>query len=198
MKNHVDKADERLNLFEQLRDHYPIQRVLYPGCYAHLTPAFVFPVVVFNDIYTKLVRFYSSPEVAQLVNLRKQYAGDATYTYVASSYEDPLPVEDGMFDLLISQYAGFVSRHCKRYLKTGGILVANNSHGDVGLASLDADFELVAVLHRRGEKFSYSTEGLGNYLIPKKGAVTVALLEKTGRGVAYTRPASDYVFQKVA
>ncbi len=37
-------------------------------------------------------------------------------------------------DLIISQYAGFVGQETKRYLKEGGILLCNDSHGDATLA----------------------------------------------------------------
>ena len=56
-------------------------------------------------------------------------------------------MDDGSVELVISQYAGFVSENCKRYLPRGGYLIANNSHGDAGLASCDREFKFVAVVN---------------------------------------------------
>ena len=42
-------------------------------------------------------------------------------------------MEDRSVDLLISQYAGIISQPCKRYLKPGGYLLVNNSHGGRGV-----------------------------------------------------------------
>ena len=37
-------------------------------------------------------------------------------------------------DLLVSLYSGPLSGHCTPYLRVGGMLLANASHGDVALA----------------------------------------------------------------
>ena len=103
------------------------------------------------------------------------------------------------FDLLISQYAGFISPVCKVYLKVGGILVANDSHGDASMAVLDPDFELIAVARRRSGKYSLSEKGLEQYFVPKKEIeITPEYLRGTGKGVPYTRWVSNYVFRRVA
>lgn len=47
------------------------------------------------------------------------------------------------FDLLISQYAGFISDTCINYLKVNGYLLVNNSHADAGLAAIDKDYKLL-------------------------------------------------------
>ena len=110
-------------------------------------------------------------------------------------YAEPLPEADASFDLLVSQYGGFVSRACRRYLRPGGHLVANNSHGDASMAALDPDYELVAVYRRRGERFSFTRDELDSYMVPKRGAVPRrAELERTMRGPAFTRPVAGYVF----
>lgn len=50
-------------------------------------------------------------------------------------------------DLIISQYAGFVGQATKVYLKKGGILLCNDSHGDATLAYCDSDYEFVGVIN---------------------------------------------------
>ena len=78
--------------------------------------------------------------------------------------------------------------HAKKYLKVGGILVANNSHGDASMAHLDPDFEFIAVANRRGEQFSIIDKGLERYFIPKREVdITAEYLKEIGRGVAYTK-----------
>ncbi|MFX0037200.1 MAG: hypothetical protein ACFE9I_16330 [Candidatus Hermodarchaeota archaeon] len=40
-------------------------------------------------------------------------------------------------------YAGFVSQSCKEYLKVGGILLTNNSHGNASMAYIDDDYQFI-------------------------------------------------------
>jgi len=128
------KNDERLRLFQSLNEEYSINRAFYPGSYAHITPIFLFPTVVFNDQYKKLEKFYDSDELFTYISKRKRYSEEPHYSYLNKDYNETVPLEEKSFDLLISQYAGFISRACKRYLKIGGILVVNNSHGDASMA----------------------------------------------------------------
>lgn len=100
---------------------------------------------------------------------------------------------------MISQYAGFVGQGAKPYLKKGGLLVCNNSHGDASMADLDPDFELIAVYRRKtDDKFSISEKNLKQYLIPKKGSQpTKEELIKSMKGTTYTKSPSGYIFRKV-
>jgi hypothetical protein len=198
-KNHLIKDDERMGLFQQLSENYSIEKVLYPGSYAHITPAFVFPLVIFNDVYKKLQNFYNSDEVKEYISSRKNYSVEAIYSYICADYKSILPVTEGEFDLLISQYAGFISRACRQYLKIGGILVVNNSHGDASMASISPEYELNAVIDKRGCKFTLSTRNLEKFFIPKKEIeITEEFLEKYQRGVGYTKTATDYVFKRIS
>ena len=197
-KYHILKDDERLGLFLILNDKYFIKKVLYPGCYAHITPAFAFPVVIFNDVYKKLQNFYESEEIREYINSRKHYQKVASFSYINADYQTPLPINEEDFDLLISQYSGFVSRSCIKYLKIGGILVANNSHGDASMASILPNYQFIAVINKRNNGFKYSNRNLEQYFIPKKPVeVTENFLEKHGRGIGYTKYATDYIFKRV-
>ena len=100
---------------------------------------------------------------------------------------------------MISQYAGFISQCCKKYLKKGGILLANNSHGDASMAHLDGDFEFIGVIYRSNRQYRLTEKNLDKYFIPKKAdlKVTKAYLEKTQRGVGYTKTANAYIFRKL-
>ena len=78
------------------------------------------------------------------------------------------------------------------------MLLANNSHGDASMAWLDQDFALVAAINRRGERFSLVETNLDSYFVPKRDhPITREYLERTKRGVAYTRSAFGYVFRRV-
>ena len=198
-KNHLNKEDERLGLFQQLNDEYSIKKALYPGSYAHITPIFVFPEVIFNDVYTKLQKFFDSDEIFKYINSRKLYSGEPYYSYICEDYNKKLDIEENYFDLLISQYAGFISRACRLYLKVGGILVVNNSHGDASMASISNDYKFIAVINKRGKTFSLSTRNLEKYFIPKKNIeITEEFLEKHMRGVGYTKTATDYIFKRIS
>jgi SAM-dependent methyltransferase len=158
--------------------------------------------MVYVDSDANAARFFKAGKATALVAREKVYQDDAQVAFYAADYTDALPLVDGSFDLMISQYAGPISEHCKRYLRSGGILIANNSHGDAGLAHNDPDFELVAVIKRRGTHFTLSTRDLDTYFVPKTKAVPKnrlaarAYLMDLGRGVGYTTSAADYVFRK--
>lgn len=87
--------------------------------------------------------------------------------------------------------------NCGRYLRRGGLLLANTSHGDASIAALDPALDLAAaVLHREG-RYHLDTANLGRYLMAKRPADADAdLIRAKGRGVAYTLPAFAYVFRR--
>jgi hypothetical protein len=198
-KYHLEKRDERLELFRGLVGLYGLRSALYPGSFVHVTPSFVIPSVVYVDSDRRAARFFAAPGLLDLVRNRCEYEAEPQISFHRGDFEAPIDEPDRSFDLLISQYAGFVSRAGKRFLRVGGHLVANNSHGDASMAALDPDYELVAVYRRRGERFSFSSSDLGSYMVPKRGAVpTQAELERTGRGSAFTRVVAGYVFVRRA
>lgn len=195
---HLNRDDDRLGMFRLLAEHFPIHSALYPGCFVHLTPALVFPRVIFVDMDRRAQSFFKQAAVGDYIRQHKSYTADPQVVYLPGDYTQPLAVEAGSVDLLISQYAGFVSQHCTRYLKVGGFLLANNSHGDASLASLDERYRLAGAIQRRKQRFRLDRDDLEKYLVPKSGKVVdrQALLA-AGRGVGYTHPASAYLFQRV-
>ena len=74
--------------------------------------------------------------------------------FIGADYTDPLGLDDGGFDLLISMYAGFISEHCTRYLRVGGTLLVNPSHGDAAMASIDPRYRLTGVVTSRSGGYS--------------------------------------------
>jgi len=202
-KYHASREDERLGLFESVRAEFGVTRGLYPGCFVHVTPSFVIPEMYYVDSDRNANRFFAEGIAAELVERNRAYDETPLVEFHFQDYRKRIPIDDGSVDLLISQYAGFVSENCKKHLARGGYLIANNSHGDAGLASCDHEFRLVAVVNRRGDRWSLSTQNLSDYFIPKARTVPQEPSELAdhihdlGRGIGYTRTAADYVFEKV-
>jgi hypothetical protein len=197
-QHYTDKDYERIDLFRKVASGYDVQNALYPGSWIDVGPSFVIERVVYVDNFRTARPFFADPATIELVRSRKEYPGEPCVVFHAKDYTKPFGEELGSFDLLISQYAGFISTPCKQYLKVGGLLVANDSHGDASMAYIDPDFELVAVARRRGRKFSLSEKSLDTYFCPKRDiVVTPELLRETQKGVSYTRWASNYLLRRI-
>jgi hypothetical protein len=198
-KYFIDRDFERLDLFQLLAEKYNVQRVLYAGSFVHVTPSFVFPDVVYVDNDNSAKKFFRDSKFLDFVEEQKSYPQDPKITFHFADYRNEIDERDRSFDLLISQYAGFVGQYCKRYLKKDGLLLANNSHGDAGVAALDEDYELIAVVHVRNGKYRISDNKLENYFILKseKVNVTKEYLIELQRGIGYEKSASAYIFRRV-
>jgi hypothetical protein len=194
----VDKEFERLELFQLLREKYGVRAAVYPGSFVHVTPSFVYPVTAYIEMDKRAKKFFENPGLHDFVQERKTYPEETVIKFFEQDYQKRIPGEEQKYDLLISQYAGFVSKHCKPYLKIGGILLANNSHGDAGLASIDGDFEFIGVVLKRGAKYRISEQNLAEYFVPKKAIeITPEYLEELQKGIGYTKTASSYLFRMV-
>ena len=166
-----------------------------------------FDDVTYVDIDKRANRWFGEhQQVAELIASKRTAAGidgagvdgagNPAFRFHHLDYREELPLEDGSFDLLISLYAGFISEHCSRYLKPGGLLLANNSHGDADMAALDPGNELIAVILSADGRYRLSTNNLDRYLIPKRGnPPTVAELHASNRGVGHTTSAFAYLFR---
>jgi len=192
-----DKA--RRGAFDVLASWRTWERVLYPGSFIHVTASFLFPSVTYVDNDRNAKRFFlQMDEVRALIERNKIYDEAPQLTFHGTSYESSLDEPERSFDLLLSLYAGFISKPCKRYLKLGGILAVNNSHGDAGLASIDSDYLFIGAIQGRGDHLRVVQENLDGYFQPKKETdVTEELLRKRGRGVSYTKTAPVYLFERV-
>ncbi|TFH20289.1 MAG: hypothetical protein E4H05_02675 [Acidimicrobiales bacterium] len=122
---------DRHRLFTAIADALDVATVLYPGSYVDLAPSFVWPSVTYVDIDRRAGQFFRDESGVQQL-LVGHDAAPATHVvrFIEADYTDPLDLHDGEFDLLISLYAGFVSEACTRYLRIGGTLLVNPSHGD--------------------------------------------------------------------
>ena len=198
-KYYIDRDYEQIDLFRLINRAYEIKRAIYPGSYVHISPSFIFSDVVYIDSDKKAIQFFSSNKLIELICERKEYNDAPKISFHGIDYKSPIDELYRQFDLMISQYAGFISDTCKEYLKIGGFLLVNNSHGDAGLASIDKDYQLISTVHKSNGKYRLSYTALKKYFIPKrKIVVTKELLNKTGKGVGYSKPAPLYIFQRIS
>ena len=196
---YVDRDYEQLDLFRLLKSEFAIHKVVYPGSYVHVSPSFVFPDVTYIDSDKKARAFFNNDgQLRALVQIRKNYQAEPKLTFIGADYRDVQTDLVERFDLLISQYAGFVSEACKAYLRVGGSLLVNNSHGDAGLAALDPDYKLIATLHKAEGRYRISYAALESYFIPSGDKITRTYLHDLGRGVGYTKTAPLYLFRRLA
>lgn len=194
----VDRDFERLGLFQLLAEHCRVERALYPGSFVHVTPSFVFPVTTYVDTDRRAKKFFEYPGLREFIAKRKIYPQSPEITFHPVDYRNPMDEKEKSYDLLISQYAGFVSQHCKQYLKINGYLLVNNSHGDASMVSIDCDYEFKAVFHHKDGQYRKSEKNLDAYFVPKKPVqVTKAYLEKIQKGIGYKKTAFSYLFQRV-
>ncbi len=199
-QSYVDNDFERADLFESLKEKFNIKSALYPGSFVHITPSFSFTEVVYVDSDPRARKFFEKRDiVSDLISGKKKYDSETVFAFLSQSYTKPLELQEESFDLLISQYAGFVSQECKKYLKTGGILLANNSHGDAGMAFIDEDYEFIAAVYVKDGKYHITNRNLDSYFIPKRDIeITKKYLKELGKGIGYTKTANSYIFRRVA
>ncbi|MGB3828567.1 MAG: hypothetical protein WA962_07280 [Ornithinimicrobium sp.] len=197
-------TDDRVRLFRALREVVSSpSRVLYAGSYVDVAPSIWFDDVSYVDVDRRAARWFShTAEVDQLIADKRQRADGAAATKPAwafyhADYQQPLPIQDASLDLLVSLYAGFISEHCTRYLRPGGMLLANDSHGDASMAALDPGYQLLAVVISHEDDYRLCTDDLASYRQPKRGpAPTSQELHRTNRGIAYTKSPFAYIFQR--
>ncbi len=191
---------DRTGLFDAISDAVHVSTALYPGSYVDITPSFTWPSVTYVDVDRRAERFFA--DEAGVGELLVEHGVDPdlhAVRFIQADYTDDLDIRDGSFDLLVSLYAGFISEHCTRHLRHGGFLLVNPSHGDAAAASLNAQYRLHGVVVSRAGRYSVRTDALDTYLVSKRDVeLTLELLHKTGRGVAYTKSPFAYLFERVA
>lgn len=188
---------DRLRLFATIRETFQPRSALYPGSFADVAPSFVIEDVTYVDNDRRAAQFFSDREgVGELIATHRKSEDPARWRFIATDYRNELPVADDSVELLISLYAGFVSDACTRYLRPGGLLLANTSHGDASVVALDDRYELAAAVLSRSGAYRIVTDDLGRFLQPKRPEdATAARIRAAGRGVAYTTPAFAYLFR---
>lgn len=190
---------DRREIFRLLVEKYGVESAIYPGSYIDIAPSFYIPITVYIDSFKKTNKFFEANDIMDFVSSNREYTKTPIIRYHYSDYNLDFGEKVENFDLLISLYAGFVSESCKKYLKKNGILLANNSHGDAGIAYLDDDFEFIAAIYKSNGQYRLTEKNLDKYFIPKKQElkITKDYLKKINRGVGYTKTSSAYLFKKI-
>ncbi|MFG2334120.1 hypothetical protein ACGFMM_31575 [Streptomyces sp. NPDC048604] len=198
--DYIRHIGDRTGLFLAVAAHTGARRGIYPGSYLDFTPSYALPDVTYLDSDPRARKAFADPATTlELAGLHRHYHQIPEITFVPGDYTHTLrELPAAEWDLAISLYAGPVSEHVARCLKSGGWLLANNSHADAGLAHINPDYRLAAAIHHRAGRYRLTTDGLERYLLPKTPPhPTRKQLQATGRGIAYTRPATAYLFQHV-
>jgi hypothetical protein len=193
---------ERAGLFEAIRRIYGCDEVLYPGSNIHVTPSLFFPHVVYVDQHPTAKEFFADMQsVLAYVGRNKNYDRSPYLLFLPLDYTGALPLREETFDLLISLFAGNIARTCGKYLRSGGILITNNHHGDASAASLDDELALIAVVHYHGGDYSiaYSiAEEKASLELPAKTRQVKNrdYLRRTSDGIEYRENELYFVFRK--
>jgi hypothetical protein len=190
--------DDRFRLFRAVGKVIAPETVLYAGSYVDVAPSFIFANVTYVDMDKRAKRFFDDEVgVREIIEAQGSAPSNIRFSFIHSDYSK-LSFPEQSFDLLISLYAGFISEYCTEFLKVGGYLLVNPSHGDAALAALDERYQLAGVVISRSGDYRVLKDNLADYLQPKKAIeITRELLFSTHQGVAYTRPAFAYLFVRV-
>jgi hypothetical protein len=189
---------ERAGLFKLLKEQYNCGTVLYPGCSIHITPSFYFQHVVYVDISVEAKSFFADNQnVLSIVNSNKKYKQSAYIQFIQGDYTKELPLRENNYDLLLSIYAGGITRDCNKYVRSGGIIVSNNHQNDAKQALEDPSVRLEALIRRRGETYQIENvtgegllKALQEHSMSKKG------MRNSNSGIKYVDNECYFVFRK--
>lgn len=193
-KEYVNKIGDRKSLYKSVVKEYDIKTAIYPGSHIDIAPSMVVPKVTYIDNFKGTIEFFKEIDtIKKYIEQNKEYEEECEIEFIGKDYRKSLAIEK--VDLIISQYAGFVGQDTKELLKVGGILLANDSHGDASLAKFDDKFELIGVIHS-GNKIR--KKNLGDYFkLPKEKAIDLEEVKTKMKGLKYKSRADNYLFRKV-
>lgn len=195
-KQDAHKGD-RKRLFTTVRAAIGEGSVLYPGSYVDVGASMAFSSVTYVDLDKRAARFFTDTEGVSGIIVSEGGSSTATVNFVHGDYTTNCGLEQESFDVLVSLYAGFVSEACTDYLRIGGTLLVNSSHGDAAMASIDRRYQLSGVVTSRSGNYRVRNDELNTYLIPKKPVtITRQSLHELGQGVAYTKSPFAYLFTR--
>ena len=191
-KEYKSKIGDRISIYSLVAKKYNIKRALYPGSHIDISPSMVIPEVTYVDNFKGAIKFFEDiRDIEKYVNRNKEYQEMCNIIFIGTDYNNELNINK--VDIIISQYAGFVGQATKRYLKEGGILLCNDSHGDATLAYLDEDYILVGVIDRHN---NISTKQLEKYFVFKNGRqIDENKVRSTMKGPKYEIQATNYIFK---
>ena len=189
-----DKIGRRIGLYRVVSQSFGITSALYPGSHIDISPSLVIPRVVYVDSFSGTIGFFRNIELIKAyIDANKEYVEGCDISFIGQDYSQRLMIEP--VDLVISQYAGFVGQATKDYLKTGGILLCNDSHGDATISRFDDDFEFIGVIDRNS---GISDANLDDYFaVPRGRGVDLRHVMETMKGPKYSLAVENYLFRKI-
>lgn len=190
----IDQGIERTTLFKNVRVKYECDKALYPGSFTHVTPSFYFPEVVYLDLDKRCKKYFSENETREFVKDKKEYSEEPIFRFYEESFENDIEEDYEYFDLIISQFSGFISKYCTKYLRRNGILLANDSHGDATLAFTSGEYDLIGVIN---DEMEIEENNLEEYFtFSRKNEIDLDKVLKTMKGPKYKNMCYSYVFRK--
>ena len=196
-KYFIDKQDERRELFRILTKQFKVQSGIYPGSFVHITPAFYIPQMAFIDSDRRINIFFQDEETKQYIIENKIYEKIPEIFWAQADYTTITGLQENYYDMMFSFYAGFISQSCKNFLRPGGILIANNSHGDASLAIADSDYKLVGVILRNGDRYRMKVDNIDEYTKKKDDSpIDIEKVKHRMIGEKFVKYAYTYVFEK--
>ncbi len=192
-KNYVDKIGNRKNIYKIVKDTFDLKSAIYPGSYIDIVPSLILEEVIYIDNFKKANTFFKQKnEIVKYIEENKEYSNPSYINFIYDDYSKVSNIE--MVDLIISQYAGFVGQEIKQFLKIGGILLANDSHGDATLAYLDESYQFIATLDNDIINF----DNLEKYFfLSRKRMINLSEVNEKQKGPKYINNAQNYIFKKI-
>ena len=193
-KDYVFKIGDREALYKNVAKEYGIRNAIYPGSHIDITPSLFIPKVTYIDNFKGAIKFFKHMDIIKrYIEQNKEYSGLCEVYFIGKDYTQTLEIKQ--VDLIISQYAGFVGQKTKRFLRMGGILLCNDSHGDATMARFDKEFEFIGIVDRNSD---IKIKDLEKYFrLPKEREINLKIVEEKMKGLKYTLDADNYLFRKV-
>jgi hypothetical protein len=193
-EEYVAKTGSRLRLYRMIAETYNIKSAIYPGSHIDIDPSLVIENVTYVDNFKGAIKFFKKREIVdEFLQANKEYPQECYFNFIPDDYNNNLDVDD--VDLIISQYAGFVGQATKKYLKVGGILLCNDSHGDATLARFDDDFKLIGTVDSSNKISSTDLEKY--FILPKSKEIDLNIVKSKMKGLKYTLNPTNYIFKKI-
>jgi len=187
-----EKIGDRRGLYKLLAETFDIKTALYPGSFIDIGPSLFIPKVIYVDNYKGAINYFRDLEdICSFIDHEKANLETSQVIFYGVDYEKDLPINE--VDLIISQYAGFVGQATKRYLRPGGILLCNDSHGDATLAFCDDAFELIGVVIDHAIDNSHLNE---YFRFKRERKIDVDQVKKKMKGPKYKLQVENYLFKK--
>jgi hypothetical protein len=181
LSNYKGIDDPHLRAFRLLKNKYSVEKVLYPGCWIHLTPSLVFPHVVYVDLFNKMKPMLSDPELLEYIGTNSEIFGKSTIQVHQTDFRNGIDEEKASFDLLISLSSGFVSKYCASYLREKGLLFVNNEHYDATMAYVSKNFFPIGVFTFNGKLIQQTKEIEKYFLTTKDQEITLEMVMENSK-----------------